>query len=393
MESLAPLLEVLARKNLKDAELYLWQELRVEFTWTGGTVTQLAARQRSACSLRRRGVLCSLDGCGREQLAALLEVKPRDLKRETWEGELALPEPRAVALALPPQPLAVGVTASRALVVRGDGAFAATRKPVVDAKNAAGETFTWVWGQPAPDLAEAQTGTALPPARGFRAVLRPQAAAVLCHELFGHPLEADSFFSGDSPWAGRLGTRVTPAPLHVIDDPTRELPGGFLHDDEGEPARPKALVAAGVLAGILADRSYAACFRVEAGNARRADPHHVPAPRLSNLVAWVDNGDPEPPLREARVEIVRVRSGLYVPAQRALLLAVSESYLLSRGTRRERLVPFFLKLPVAASGFRILAGGGHPQPVAEPGWCGKKHQLLPVGAAAGWLLLDRVEAA
>lgn len=371
----------------------MWQELRVEFAWTGTDVTQLSARRRSACSLREEGVLRSLDGCGREQLAALLEVSPRRVPPWSWEGEVALPDPRAVAVHLPPSPLAVGITATRALVVRADGVFAATRRPVVDAKNVAGETFTWVWGQPTPELAPARTGTAAPPTRSFRALLRPQPTAVLCHELFGHPLEADSFFSGDSPWAGRLGTRVTSVPLHVLDDPTRDLPGGFFHDDEGEAAHPKPLVSAGVLTGVLADRNYAAFFGVEPGSARRASPHHPPAPRLSNLVAWVEGGDPEPPLPEARVDVVRASSGLFVLAQKALVLSVSESYLISRGARKEALAPFFLKLPVAESGFRMLAGGGQPCPVAEPGWCGKKHQFLPVGAAASWLLLDRVEAA
>lgn len=393
MNGAAPLCQLLAKKSPRAWELYLWQELRVEFRWTGAHVAQPAARSRSACSLRQDGVLRSVDGCGQEQLAALLEVRPQAVPSWRWPEELACPDPRELAPHLPPTPLTVGITATRAVVVRRDGVFAATRRPVVDARNAAGETFAWVWGHPTPDLSAAQGGTVFPPVRPFRALLRPQAAAVLCHELFGHPLEADSFFSGHSPWAGRLGTRVTQVPLSVLDDPTRDLPGGFRLDDEGEAARPKALVTAGVLTGVLADRSYASLFRLPPGNARRASPHDVPSPRLSNLVAQVEGGDAEPPVAEARVEIARVRSGLFVPAKKALVLSVSESYRLTRGSRREALAPFFLRLSIAESGFRILAGGGHPLPVAEPGWCGKNQQFLPVGAAAPWLLLDRVEAA
>lgn len=393
MDGLAPLAEVLARKRPQARELYLWQELRLQFSWTGTGLARLSARKRASGALREENSLLAVDGCGAEQLARLLGVKPRAIPPWSWDGELALPEPHALALQLPPLPLRLAVTATRAAVVRADGVFAATRPVVVDAANQAGETFTWVWGQDPPNLAEATAGKASPPRGSWRALLHPQATAVLCHELFGHPLEADSFFSGKSPWTGRLGTRITPLPLYVVDNPTLPLPGGFFRDDEGEAARPKSLVTAGVLTGVLADRSYAALLAAEPGNARRASAHHAPTPRLSNLVAWVEKGALEPPLAEARVEIVRVRSGLFVPAERALLLAVSESYSLLRGQRKQCLAPFFLKLPLDASGPRILAGGSNPVTVAEPGWCGKNHQFLPVGAAASWLLLDRVEAA
>lgn len=365
----------------------------MQFSWTGTQIAKLSGRSRVSSALREEHSLFAVDGCGREQLAQLLGVKPRAIPPWSWDGELVLPEPQALALQLPPLPLRLGVTASRAAVVRADGAFAATRPVVVDATNNAGETFTWVLGENPPTLVAAKAGTASPPGGCWRALLHPQPTAVLCHELFGHPLEADSFFSGQSPWTGRMGTRITSVPLHVVDDPTLPLPGGFFRDDEGEAGRPKSLVTAGVLTGLLADRSYAALLAAEPGNARKGSPHDPPAPRISNLIAWVAEGDKEPPLSEARVEIVRVRSGAFVAAFRALLLAVSESYTLLRGRRKQSLAPFFLKLPLDASGPRIVAGGGVPVPVAEPGWCGKNHQFLPVGGAASWLLLDRVEAA
>ncbi len=393
MDGLAPLAELLARKRPKAWELYLWQELRVQCFWTGTELSRLSARKRVASSLRDDRSLVSVDGCGAEQLARLLGVKVRAIPPWSWDGELALPQPHALAPQLPPQPLRLALTASRAAVVRADGVFATRRPVTVDAVNDVGETFSWVWGQDPPNLQPAAGGAVPPPWGRWRALLHPQATAVLCHELFGHPLEADSFFSGQSPWTGRMGTRITSVPLHVVDDPTLALPGGFWRDDEGETARPKSLVTAGVLTGVLADRSYGTLLTAEPGNARRASPHDPPTPRLSNLIAWVEGGEQEPPLSEARVEIVRVRSGLFVPATMALLLAVSESYTLWHGRRKQSLAPFFLKLPLDTSGPRILSGGSYPVTVAEPGWCGKKQQFLPVGAAASWLLLDRVEAA
>ncbi|MGC8915481.1 MAG: metallopeptidase TldD-related protein [Thermoanaerobaculum sp.] len=390
MDGFSPLADLVARSRKPDRELFFWQELRVAFEARERKAVRVAARLREAVSVRDEKALAAMDGCSREQVAALLSVKPKSVPAFSWDGELQVPEPSALATQLPSLPLTVGVTTSRVVVVRGDGVFAATRPVVVDATNNAGETFSWVWGQPVPPMAEATAGKAAPPSGRFRALLRPQPAAVLCHELFGHPLEADVFFSGQSPWAGKLGTRVTAAPLTVVDDPQAQLPGGFSADDEGEPGRPKALLNGGVLAGVLADRSYGA-LAVKAGNARRASPHHPPLPRLSNLLSWVEGGDPTPPLGEATVEIVRVRSGAVLPGENAAVLAVSESYTLSRGRRKAHLAPFFLRLPLAADG--IVGGGGNPEPVAEPGWCHKGRQLLPVGAAASWLLLAGVEVA
>lgn len=374
-------------------ELYLWRELRVEFSWQAGTLAQQQARLREACSLRGQGFLRSCDGCSREELARVLQLPARKLPAILWQPPLELPAPEQVAAQLPPVPLRVGVAAAHVAVVRGDGAWTTTRPLAVDARNQAGETFTWLYGGPAPPLTPAQVGRKAPPSGPMAVLLAPQPAAVLVHELFGHPLEADSFFSGQSPWTGHLGRRLFSLPLQVVDDPTQPSPGSFLLDDEGEPARRKALVEEGVLRQLLADRSFSRPFSLASGNARRPSPHHPPTPRLANLLSWVEGGPSEPPREEARVEVTRVRSGVFLPSSGELLLAVSESYQLWRGQRVSRLAPFFLHLTLSLGCPQLAAGGGVPEPVAEPGWCVKDHQPLPVGASASWLLLVGVEAA
>ena len=119
-----------------------------------------------------------------------------------------------------------------------------------------------------------------------RALLSPQAAATLLHELLGHPLEGDLLLAGASPWRGRQGERILSLPLDLRDDPTREdLPGAFETDDEGHPAAARCLVQDGVLTGALATEAFAAALGVAPGNARRATLHTLPRPRVSNLVA------------------------------------------------------------------------------------------------------------
>lgn len=391
MEELADLAAILAKLRPPVEELYLWQELRLDWELKEGEVRSLASRLRQACSLRRDGLLLCRDGCRREDLAFLLGLPTRKLPRFSWSPKITIPDPQVVSTQLAREDLRLSVAAAQVTVVRPDGVFSSARGPVFQAINSAGETFSWCENQPPPPTKTAQGGRKLPPSGKVKVLLRPQPSAVLIHEVFGHPLEGDSFFSGHSPWAGKLGRRVTTLPLTVQDNPTLMLPGSFLHDDEGEPARPKLLVEAGVLRGVLANRSLARFFPVEPGNARRVSPHHPPLPRISNLVAWVEGGPQEPPLDEANLEVVRVRSGVFLPKERSFLLSVSESYRLLRGKRAERLAPFYLKLPLGPNALQLVAGGGQSEVVAEPGWCSKSGQKLPAGALACWLLGAGVE--
>jgi hypothetical protein len=393
MEELAALPGLLAKIRPPVEDLYLWRHLQVEFLCQQGQVTKQVARLREACALRSSGLLRSLDGCGRQQVAQLLGLAPRKLPAFAWEPSLSLPDAQSLAAQLPSMAQRVALSASQVAVIRPDGVFTSQRPPVVEVQNPAGETFTWLLGEPVPSLIPAQGGRKAPPSGPLTVLLHPQAAAVLLHELFGHPLEADSFFTGNSPWAGQLGRPVTHLPLQLVDDPTAPSPGSFLLDDEGEPAQPKSLLQEGVLRGLLADRSWSRHFPVAAGNARRLCPHFPPLPRIAHLRAWVEGGPMSLPEGEAKVEITRVRSGVWLPAQKALLLAVSESFQGRGRERGSRYVPFYLKLPVGPGQPQLVAGGGRPIPVAEPGWCSKNGQTLAVGAAASWLFLAGVEVA
>lgn len=390
MEELAAVSTILAKLLPPVEEVYLWQELRLAWEIKKGSVQAVASRMRQACSLRRDGLLLSRDGCRREDVAFLLGLPASKLPRFSWSPQLAVPDPHVWAQ-LTQEDLRMSVASAQVVVIRPDGVFSSARGPVYEAINSAGETFSWSENQPPPKMRAAQAGRKLLPSGKFRVLLQPQPAAVLIHEVFGHPLEADGFFYGHSPWAGKLGTRVTTIPLTVQDNPTLALPGSFLQDDEGEPARPKWLVEAGVLRTVLAHRSLARYFPVEPGNARRVSPHHPPLPRISNLVAWVEGGPQQPPLDEANLEVVRVRSGVFLPKERSFLLSVSESFRLLKGARAERLAPFYLKLPVGPGALQLVAGGGASQVVAEPGWCSKNGQRLPVGASACWLLCAGVQ--
>jgi TldD protein len=101
----------------------------------------------------------------------------------------------------------------------------------------------------------------------------------------------DSFierFGGRSEWSGRVGTRVLPASVTLVDDPTLQefqgqpLLGSYDVDDEGVNAQRVSLVESGILKDLLMSRRPGPDFMYSNGHARTAllsEPH----PLSSNL--------------------------------------------------------------------------------------------------------------
>jgi TldD protein len=102
----------------------------------------------------------------------------------------------------------------------------------------------------------------------------------------------DSFlerFGGRSEWSGRVGTRVLPASVTLVDDPTlrefqgQPLLGSYDVDDEGVNSRKVSIVDSGILKDLLMSRRPGPDFMYSNGHARSAllaDPH----PLSSNLL-------------------------------------------------------------------------------------------------------------
>ena len=96
-------------------------------------------------------------------------------------------------------------------------------------------------------------------------------------------------FGGRSEWSGRVGTRVLPANVTLIDDPTlkdfqgKVLLGNYAVDDEGVPAERVTLVDNGTLRNLLMSRRPGPDFQKSNGHARSANLSDT-MPLPSNLI-------------------------------------------------------------------------------------------------------------
>jgi predicted Zn-dependent protease len=143
------------------------------------------------------------------------------------------------------------------------------------------------------------------------AVLEGRAAGVFFHEIFGHRLEGHrqkDDLEGQT-FTDKLGKRVLPWFLDVVDDPTISTLGGdplsghFFVDDEGVTARRTVLVERGKLKTFLLGRSPVRPFMRSNGHGRRETGYQIVA-RQGNLVVTSRRALSRRQLRQALLEEV-----------------------------------------------------------------------------------------
>ncbi|MFX1561825.1 MAG: metallopeptidase TldD-related protein [Promethearchaeota archaeon] len=131
-------------------------------------------------------------------------------------------------------------------------------------------------------LVQKQLAGISPKPGSFACVLAPKIVGTLAHEALGHLAEAD--LTLQSAFAGKMGQKVAPKGVYMIDDGT--LAGGVgsvKYDDEGVPTSRVEIIKDGILNGLLTDREYAQRMSVPVtGNARSEDYRYTPLIRMRN---------------------------------------------------------------------------------------------------------------
>ncbi|MEM2890219.1 MAG: TldD/PmbA family protein [Candidatus Hadarchaeum sp.] len=167
-------------------------------------------------------------------------------------------------------------------------------------------------GQRASKLAAAKTI----PDKKTTVVLDQDLVALLCHEIIGHPSEADrvlgreAAWAGKAWWAGMIGKRIGSKLLNATDDPrVKGALGYYEYDDEGTPARRKELIREGILNEHMHSRETAAEFGViPNGNMRAQSFQYLPLIRMSNT--FIEPGDFD------KDELFEVKDGVYLKGQK-----------------------------------------------------------------------------
>ena len=171
-------------------------------------------------------------------------------------------------------------------------------------------------------------------------VLDQDLVALLCHEIIGHPSEADRVLGKEAAWAGRawwaskLGERVGSKLLNAVDDPRiKGALGYYEYDDEGTAARRKDLIREGILTEHMHSRETAAEFgAMPNGNMRAQSFEYLPLIRMSNT--FIEPGEFK------KEELFDINNGVYLKGAKVpsidsmrynFQLSAKEAFLIKRG--------------------------------------------------------------
>ncbi len=123
-----------------------------------------------------------------------------------------------------------------------------------------------------------------PPVGELPVVLATGITGILLHEAIGHGMEADFNRKGVSVFADRIGKRIAPEHVTIIDDGTNpEMRGSINVDDEGAASQRTVLVEKGILRSYMHDRISAQHFKTAGtGSGRRQSFRFPPVPRMRN---------------------------------------------------------------------------------------------------------------
>lgn len=146
-----------------------------------------------------------------------------------------------------------------------------------------------------------------PKGGGMPVVMGAGASGILLHEAMGHAFEADFNRKGQSVFSDKMGSRICPEGITIVDDGTiHGNRGSVNYDDEGVPGQYTAMVEDGILTSYLHDRISADYYGVTpTGNGRRESFRYMPLPRMR--ATYMESGE-----GKAEDIIASVKKGIFV---------------------------------------------------------------------------------
>ena len=224
-------------------------------------------------------------------------------------------------------------------------------------------------------------------------VMGAGASGILLHEAMGHAFEADFNRKGQSIFSDKLGQRICPEGINIVDDGTLQWNrGSGNYDDEGVPGEKTYMVEDGILRSYLHDRISAQWYGVKpTGNGRRENFRYHPIPRMRATYMESGNAAPED-------IIASVKNGIYVDefsngqvkiGEGDFTFFVKSGFLIEDG----RLTAPVKDINVIGNGPQALAdiaAVGNDMKIDNGTWTCGKEQSVPVSCGIPTVLISRL---
>ena len=224
-------------------------------------------------------------------------------------------------------------------------------------------------------------------------VMGAGASGILLHEAMGHAFEADFNRKGQSIFSDKLGQRICPEGINIVDDGTLQWNrGSGNYDDEGVPGEKTYMVEDGILRSYLHDRISAQWYGVKpTGNGRRENFRYHPIPRMRATYMESGNAAPED-------IVASVKNGIYVDefsngqvkiGEGDFTFFVKSGFLIEDG----RLTAPVKDINVIGNGPQALAdiaAVGNDMKIDNGTWTCGKEQSVPVSCGIPTVLISRL---
>ena len=224
-------------------------------------------------------------------------------------------------------------------------------------------------------------------------VMGAGASGILLHEAMGHAFEADFNRKGQSIFSGKMGQRVCPEGISIVDDGTLACNrGSGNYDDEGVAGEKTYMVSDGILTSYLHDRVSASWYDVKpTGNGRRENFRYNPIPRMRATYMESGNADPQ-------ALIASVSHGVYVDefsngqvkiGEGDFTFYVKSGYLIENGI----LTTPIKDINIIGNGPQALAdiaGVGNDLKIDNGTWTCGKEQSVPVSCGMPTTLISNL---
>jgi TldD protein len=230
---------------------------------------------------------------------------------------------------------------------------------------------------------------AVPPPRGLqKVIIDPGTVGTVCHESFGHGLEADQALRGRSYLSNMLGKRVASEHVTIYDDSSLEKGHGtYYFDDDGVPSRKNVLVDKGILVSFLHDIETSAAMDAPlTASSRVQDASRRRLIRMSNTYAEPGDWKIDEMVKETKSAVMmnRWQYGVEDPLGGGMQVVSRKGYLIENGVKTKPLKSITLT-------GRVLEILGRVDAVSKDGFtldsgnCGKgKEDFVPVSNGGTW---------
>jgi TldD protein len=225
-------------------------------------------------------------------------------------------------------------------------------------------------------------------------VLAPGSSGILLHEAIGHGMEADFARKKITIYTDRIGKRIAPDFVTIVDDGTNHGYRGSINaDDEGNSSQRTVLVENGILRTFMHDRISAKHFKiVPTGNGRRQSFRHMPVPRMRNTYMKAGPHRHEEIIRSVKrgIYAVNFTNGQVFIGAGDFTFYVKTGFMIENG----KLTRPIKDINIIGNGPKVLEKvkmvGNNPK-MDEGGWtCGKRGQRVPVGLGLPTVLVGAV---